>query len=119
MQNIWTTVKDRILEGVFGNEYEKIYDLVNNYGGDKIEFELRLADTDSHCGVEFWNIYNQYLTPYTDLRDDVILSCANESFDVHGKVYRYYKYGGVMQEKTLISKFGTIGSSVNIFIFNY
>lgn len=110
MTNIWNIVKDRILDYVFGNDYAKIYDLATNAVDDKIEFELRIANTiDQHCDVESWNVYDKYLEAYTDLRDDVIVTCANPSFNTYYKRYRLYKNGGVLQEKTLISRFNSSG----------
>lgn len=110
MSNIWNTVKDRILDYVFGNDYAKIFDLATNAIDSKIEFELRIANTpDKHCDVESWNVYDKYLEPYTDLRDEVIVTCANPSFNTYNKRYRLYQNGGVMQEKTLISRFNSSG----------
>lgn len=101
-------VKRRIFEYAFGNSYSEIYDVIaHRRSCSSLEFELRLADSSDHCSIDGWNIYDDYLIPYTSFTNDVIITYKNPSFDIKGKIYREYKAGNVFQEKSLISKFRT------------
>lgn len=106
--DVWDNVKRRIFEYAFGNSYSEIYDIIaHRKNCSSLEFELRLADYNEHCSIDNWNIYDDYLIPYTSFTNDVIITYQNPSFDIKGKIYREYKAGNVFQEKSLISKFKT------------
>lgn len=104
--DVYEKAKRRIFEYAFGNSYSSIYDIISHRNSCRdLEFELRLADHESHCSIDSWNIYDDYLISYTPFMNDVIVTYKNPSFDIRGKIYREYRAGNVFQEKSLISKF--------------
>lgn len=103
--NVWNNARERCFDRVFGNGYNFIYDLIKNYYDNDIEFEIRIADCFDHCGSDYWNAYNSYLEPTTDLSYDIILTYENPNLIINKTKFREYKYGNVIQAKSVISKF--------------
>ena len=71
--DVYEKAKRRIFEYAFGNSYSSIYDIISHRKSCRdLEFELRLADHESHCSIDSWNIYsNRIAYMGYDLSNDV------------------------------------------------
>ena len=110
---VWNEARERCFDRVLGNGYNFILDVLNNYYGNDIEFEIRIADSNTHCSENYWNVYNQYLVEDTALRYDIIMTYENPNLRIYDTRFREYKFGNIKQEKTLISRFSTVKEIVD------
>lgn len=111
-------INERIFNFLFSNNAEKVFDCVRQNYRQKLEFEFRFADSiDKHCGVQYWNLFNAELKPYTGLMDDVIITYKNPNFNIRNTLFREYRYGHIIQRKHCISKFATDSANMNVIPF--
>ena len=122
--DIYKDAKERCFDRVLGNGYNFISDLLKNYCKSiehgEIEFEIRIADSEGHCGGNYWNMYNKYLIAPRDIFGtrtgmlyDIIQTHDNANLKIMDSRYRQYKYGNILQEKTVISKFSTVKEEID------
>lgn len=107
--------KEKIISFVFGNNYRNVYEIISNpLKTGSFEFELRIADEESHCSLEYWNIYNEYFKKKFSLKSDIIATYFNRNIPVKNKIVREYLYGDVAEEKSLILKFESVSANENV-----
>lgn len=102
--NYVASARRDILVTTFGTAHSYICDVVRHLTLNT-EFEVRIADKDTHCSLERWNTWNRYLCPYTEMTHDTIVTYSNPSFQMFNKVLRRFEIGQISEEKTLISRF--------------
>ena len=110
-----TSLRSSASQSVLGNAFDTNYNsslkYLNQIYEEDVEIEARLTEYSDHCPLEKWHIFDNRLRILTDVFDDYVQSIENPNLVIPFTRFRRYVYGGSIQSKYSICKFGTSSHS--------